>query len=252
MIKKKLVFKNSKSQKLVGILYSPDKLKKFPIAILCHGYRSTKNNSNALLFSKNITDEGIGFFAFDFSGRGESEGKFEDTTISQYIDDLNCCFDFISGIANKISFIGESLGGFVALNASINNSKVNSMVLLSPVSHFPPKTTGEYSDIDEWKKNGHAFTVSKRAGKLKINYSFYKDGLKYNNYSRYKKIKIPVLVFNGDKDSSVKIEDSIKLNKYLKNSKLIRLKGADHNYTTKKDYEKVAKKTADFLALNLK
>ena len=250
MKQEKLIFKNSKGQKIVGVLYSPDK-KDFPVTIYCHGYRYTKEACKAPMMADKLTKYGIGLFAFDFSGRGESDGNFEDTTITQYINDLNCCIDFISKYTDKIALIGESFGGFIVLLESIKNNKIRSVVLLSPISRFPHKNRDEYADISGWKKRGYSFTRSKRFGELKINYSFYEDGLKYQNQD-FKNIKISTLIFHGDKDESVDFNDSIKLSKYIKNSKLIILEGADHNYTNPKDFDKVINTTASFLAENLK
>ena len=83
MEKTKIFFKNSIGQKLTGVLYKPENKKDFPIAIFCHGYKSTKESNKAKAISEKLTKKGIGIFAFDFSGNGESEGEFKKTTITQ-------------------------------------------------------------------------------------------------------------------------------------------------------------------------
>ena len=254
MKQEKIIFQNSKGQKLVGVLYSSEYNKESPIVVFCHGYRSTKDTSKVKPLAENLTLNEISLFAFDFSGRGESEGKFEDTTITQYIDDLKCAIDKISKFTEGIGVIGSSLGGLVSLQETIQDKRVKALVLLSPVSHFPWRISKEFSQkgLKEWKEKGYAFTFSEKFGKLKINYSFYEDGAKYGDYSVYKNINIPVLVFHGTVDESVSIEDSKRLIKYLKNPKLITLEGADHRYTTPNDFNKVIGETSKFIIEVLK
>ncbi len=53
---------------------------------------------------------------------------------------------------------------------------------------------------------------------------------------------------NGDTHSNtVLFEDSNQLINHLKDSKLIILEGADHNYTNPNDKEKVIKETVNFI-----
>ncbi len=254
MKQEKIVFQNSNKQKLVGILYSSDPKEKSPIVIFCHGYRSTKESSKIEPLAKNLVSNKISLFAFDFSGSGESEGKFEDITITQYIDDLKCVIDYLSKFTNKIAVIGSSLGGIVTLQEAAKDKRVKIIILLSPVSSFPYKGTDEFSSVNlkKWKEEGYTFTQSNKFGKLKINYSFYEDGIKYRDYSVYESIKIPTLIIHGDEDPTVSIKDSKKLVEYLKNSELIIIKGADHSYTKEKDFNKMIKDITNFVIKGLK
>lgn len=251
-MQEKQIIKNNKNQNLVGVLYKPNK-KEFPVAIFCHGYRSDKNSSKVPALAKELVSKGIALFAFDFAGSGESDGKFEDTTLTQQTSDLKAVIDYFSNLNKEIAVIGSSLGGISALNQAAKNSKIKVLVLMSPVSSFPTRKTGEYSEegVRQWKESGYTYTYSERKGKLKINYSFYKDGVQYSNYEIYKKIKIPTLIIHGTKDESINIKDSIKLNKTIKASKLIVLKDADHIYTRKGDFDRVMKEIADFIEEHL-
>jgi alpha-beta hydrolase superfamily lysophospholipase len=248
----KITFQNSKGQTLVGTLTPSDS--NAPIAIFVHGYRSNKEGSKAKKLAKDLPEKGIALFAIDLSGRGESEGKFEDITLTQYIDDVKCAIDEISKRTEKIALIGSSLGGIVSLQEVTKDKRVNVLVLLSPISVYPHKNTGEYSseNIEKWKNQGYMFTESQRLGKLKVNYTYYEDGIKYNDYEVYEDIKIPVLIIHGNSDDQVPIEGSKKLLKHLENSKFIELEGADHKYTKQEDFDKVIQETTKFIQDKLK
>jgi len=230
-MEERITIKNNQNQSLVGILYKPLK-ETSSVAIFCHGYRSDKSSSKVKPLAEKLNKGGIALFAFDFSGSGESDGKFEDTTITQYIFDLKCVIDYFSKITDKIALIGSSLGGLVVLNEVLKDKRAKAVVLLSPLSLFPSKNQ-EYNEsrVKEWKQKGYSYTHSSRKGNMKINYSYYEDGLKYSQNSFYKQIKIPLLIIHGTADESVPFENSKRLNQIIKNSTLLPLKGADHRYT---------------------
>lgn len=242
MKKDKKCFTNSKKQKLAGILYSLENKKEFPIAIFCHGYRSSKESNKANALSKSLTKKGIGLFAFDFSGNGESEGKFEDTTVTQYIDDLKCAVDLVSKKTKNIAIIGSSQGGLVSLNEVLKDSRIKTLVLISPLSHFQ----------DQIKKYLKSIVRLKKDDRYKVGIKYYSSALKYLGSSRYKKINIPTLIIHGDEDKSVKVKDSMKLNREIKDSKLIIIRGANHTYSNKTHFNKVINKATEYLVRNLR
>ena len=253
-MREKIIFKNSKDQKLVGDLFLPQgKSSNVQLAIFVHGYRSDKNGSKAKILSSALPEKGIGLFVIDLSGRGESEGNFEDSTVTQYIDDLKCAINVIidMGVADpeKLAVIGSSLGGLVVLQETAKDERIKGLVCISPTSQAPWKGKEEFAEqrVKEWKEKGYTFTESKRFGKMRINYSFYEDLLNYRDYSVYESIKIPVLVLHGTADKSVPVEHSRELIKHIENSKLIEFEGADHNYSKKEDCDKMINETIKFL-----
>lgn len=253
MKQEKIIFKNSKGQKLVGILYKPDNIETFPIAIFCHGYKGSRKNSSKIMpIANKLIAKNVGLFAFDFSGSGESEGKFEDKTITQSIDDLNSCIKLFKKPSRKIAVIGSSLGGLTALHTCLKNKLINGLVLISPTSHFPNKLKDEFAKPEKWKIKGYAYTYSKRLGKLKINYSFYEDGLNYQNFSVYKNIKIPVRIIQGDLDESIPLVNTKKLLNNLSNGKLLLINGVDHQYTNMKGHKKMTDLVSNFTLRILK
>ncbi len=249
MHKERLVFTNSKGQRLVGILTRPDEI--CPIAIFCHGFRSTKESSKAKALAQSLPKKGIGLFAFDFSGRGESEGKFEDTTLTQYIDDLKCCINLLKAYTPVIAVIGSSLGGLVALQQARGDRRIKAVVLISPVSTFPYQKKDIYADIPGWKRKGYSYTYSEKFGKMRLKYGFYTDSLQYDGYGQYKSIKAPALIIHGTKDESVQLADSKKLKKHIAKSTLAIMKDADHKYTEKQHFDKLINTTTQFLAKTL-
>ena len=232
-MRKKISFTNRRRQKIVGTLFAPRRAARKQIVILCHGFRSSKETDKAAALAKALNRLGTSLLAFDFTGRGESDGKFEDSTVSKYIADLDAAVTWAAGRYKKIGVIGSSLGGLVALNAAVRDRRIAALGLLSPVSFFPWRRDGEFSkkSLAQWRTRGWVITVSDRFGPLKLKYSFYRDALKYRSYSRYPRVAVPVVIVHGTEDKSVPLSQSRKLVRTLPRAVLFKLKGADHRST---------------------
>ncbi len=93
----KIYFLNSKGDKLCGILSNPRTNKNGPIMILCHGIPSSKDNFTSTHLEKLLNEKNIATLRFDLFGNGESEGNFEEITISECIDDIMQAIRYIKG-----------------------------------------------------------------------------------------------------------------------------------------------------------
>ena len=85
-MEKKIEFYNSTGQKLVGIL-TKSKRNDF-ILMMAHGFSSNKNTMNFVRLAESLDKEGIPSLRFDFFGHGESDGLFENITITEAVDDI--------------------------------------------------------------------------------------------------------------------------------------------------------------------
>ena len=88
----KLTIKNSSGEKLAGILYPIKNSGK--LIIFCHGRLVNKDNPFYAELCGKLSESGFNVYSFDFSGNGESEGKFEECTISKDVEDIKSAVDF--------------------------------------------------------------------------------------------------------------------------------------------------------------
>lgn len=80
MARQTVSFPNQRGDELAGILETPDRGSFRAYALFAHCFTCTKNLRVAANISKALTDHGIAVLRFDFTGLGESEGEFADTT----------------------------------------------------------------------------------------------------------------------------------------------------------------------------
>ncbi|GAH38486.1 unnamed protein product, partial [marine sediment metagenome] len=84
--------------------------------ILCHGFSTCKDSYTYVRLEEILNGKGISTFRFDFFAHGESEGEFEDITISEAVDDILNAIRFLkeSGYL-KIGLVGSSFGGIASV-----------------------------------------------------------------------------------------------------------------------------------------
>lgn len=232
-MEKRIVFNNSKGDKIVGILNKRDN--KDWVLIMAHGFTSNKNTSNFVKLSGMLEEKDISSIRFDFWGHGESDGNFSDITISEAVDDILNAIKFAkdSGYKN-IGLLGSSFGGISSIMAASKTNELSFLCLKSPVSNYweVVEEGGKHTpeEMDRWKASG--FRDYESDGKiLKLRYTFVDDFDNNNAYEAAKKIKIPTLIVHGDADKDVPYSQSQKLVSIISNAKLVTIKGADHRYT---------------------
>ncbi|SVD19127.1 uncharacterized protein METZ01_LOCUS371981, partial [marine metagenome] len=84
--------------------------------LLCHGMESSRGGDKQLAIAERFIPLGLTVLRFDFSYVGESEGVFEDISISGEVADALGAVDFIQNfLPPRLTLVGSSMGGAVAL-----------------------------------------------------------------------------------------------------------------------------------------
>ncbi len=261
-MQEKLTILNNKNEKLSCVLHLPEmkSKEKFPVVLFVHGFVSGKNSKKAVELSSKLPKQGIACLRFDFSGHGESNGRFEETIASQQVKELQALIEFVKSHprlnAKRIALIGSSLGGFDSLLYCIQNpKKVKVLILVAALSNFKEYVIRKILDrsIEEWKKTGYAFVEDKKGNKFKINYSFLEDGVKNDLvYGNAKKIKANTLIIHGTKDEIVSVNHSKKLFELLECNKELKLiEGGDHLFFEQPFFKELIDSVIHFIKKNL-
>nr|XP_029119137.1 uncharacterized protein LOC105058813 isoform X2 [Elaeis guineensis] len=104
----RVIIPNEHGEKLVGVLHETGSKK---LAILCHGFRASKDDKTLLNLTAALTRQGISAFRFDFPGNGESEGAFQYGNYRREADDLHAVVLYWSKQKYEVSaIIGHSKG----------------------------------------------------------------------------------------------------------------------------------------------
>ena len=77
------------------------------------GFKSDMASTKATAVAAYARDHGLGVTLFDYSGHGQSSGRFEDGTIGQWLDEAVAVFRHVT--RGRQIVIGSSMGGNIAL-----------------------------------------------------------------------------------------------------------------------------------------
>ena len=130
-----LFFENQQGLRLAGTLDLPQQ-EPVAYALMAHCFTCGKNFKALYHISQVFNQHGIATFRFDHTGIGESEGDFEQTRFSTYLDDTLAAVHFLETRyqAPQILF-GHSLGGTTLLESIAKIPSAKAIVLLaSPVN----------------------------------------------------------------------------------------------------------------------
>ncbi len=170
--------------------------------VLCHGMESTRGGTKQTAIVERFVPKGYTVLRFDFSFVGDSEGEYEDLTVSGEVDDALGALDFVHqfGGATDCTLVGSSLGGLVALLAATKAQHVVSRVAtIAPVADSHLFTDGLTPDaIADWRSRGR-----RRVGSAFLRPTFFDDVMALDAPATFSRLKVPVLVLHGDADSVV-------------------------------------------------
>ncbi len=252
-MKDKIFFENSQGTRLCGILSNPTNDKRKPIVIMCHGFSTSKDSRTYVRLEEILNDKEISTFRFDFYAHGESEGKFEEITTSEAVDDVQNAIEFLkkSGY-EKIGLMGSSFGGLASILIASRSDDLFLLALKSPVSDYisMAHTRRSEEEINDWKNKGYIELNSNIEERRRLNYSFYEDADQMDAYEAARKIKIPALIVHGDEDETVPVEQSIKTARLIENCRLEIIKGCDHIYSKPEHFEKLLILVSGFIVEN--
>ena len=233
---KKVWFKNSKGQKLAGIIHLPKKFKgRKPAGIVVsHGINSHKNSPFMRSIAFSLEKAGFVVLRLDLNGNGDSEGDKRKRTYTGYKKDIKAAVEFLvkKGI-KRLGVIGHSMSGPIIVQEKINEKHIQCIGLIAPVvdpiwTHYGRLTKKEQNEIDEL-----GYYIS-RAGNYSYS-AFLKDLKNQKVLQAAKKIVCPVIIYAADKDHCITYKQHQDLFKnVLCEVKYLKKMRSDHSFTKKR------------------
>jgi len=250
---KKLTFSSKDGTKLVGILETSHESTDACV-ILCHGFRSGKDDCGHLVRAAKIISNGYAVFRFDFRAHGESEGIDYEMTIEKEVEDLTAAVELVESKGYKnIILLGSSFGGGVASVYTVRNeSKIKKLILWYALIDYDIFfSSGSFGEKirEEAFKNGYAEIVSKTTGKIfRLGKCVFEEAAKLNIGKDLRKLNIPILFVHGTNDESVTYESSEKHSKFCKNARLETIVNGKHGFRDSEEgLNQAIKATVEFI-----
>lgn len=238
MRESKVSITNEFNEKLVGLeSISEEEKDKYSTVVLVHGFGVTKEEYGMFdELAEKLTDEGFLVYRFDFSGLGESEGDYSETSLTKQKSDLSKIIEFVKSQekvdSSKIGILAQSLGTAVTVALT---PKVKSLILMGSVAH-----TEIISDKrikwDILNKKGTSKIIKSSGRVITIKPQFWSDMESYDLLKSISKFKGSTLFIHGSLDDKVPISEmEAYYEKANEPKEKIILKGANHGLIPYRD-----------------
>jgi len=253
-VEERLSFFDPQGHRVAAVLTLPPEGTE-KIAVLCHGFLSSKTSSTNKALTRALIEHGIGTFCFDFFGQGESEGPFEQVTTTLGVQQAQTAIDLIKHKGYRhIGLMGSSFGGLVSILTASQRTDLACLALKCPVVDFAEELRLGFGadEMTRWKATNTIPNIMGGPDRITLHYAFYEDALRRIAYDPAQSITAPTIIVQGDKDEHVPLHQSRRLYAALRiNKHLEMLPGADHQFTKREDFNRMTTILADWLILHL-
>jgi putative redox protein len=229
MHSRKLSFDNGRGHKLAAILDQPVDDAPIAWALFAHCFTCSKNYKAPTHVSRALAREGIATLRFDFTGLGDSEGDFADTSFSSNVDDLVAAAEYMQrALGAPTILIGHSLGGAAVIHAARRIESVRAVATIAA-----PSSTEHLADIlsparPELEAKGEA-EVSIAGRSFTIGRQFLEELERVSMEEAIVDLGRPLLVFHSPVDTIVGIEHASTIFRTARHPKsFVSLDTADH------------------------
>ena len=240
---------------LNGSLYTPSQQsKKLNLVILIAGSGPTDRDGNQMglannslkLLAEALANNGIAVYSYDkriFTQM--ASGKLDEASLSfdNFIDDAKAVIQHFKNQKkyNSITVAGHSEGALIGMVAANGNADAYisiagagrpiDEVLLEQIEKQAPFLKEEVQKNLETLKNGTTFELKNQmlASLFRGSVQPYMiSWIKYNPQTEIKKLQIPTLLINGDKDIQVSVQDAQLLQQAKLNAQLHIIQNMNH------------------------
>ncbi len=240
---------------LEGTLCIPETNKLIPVALIIagsgptdrDGNQQTMQNNSLKMLASELSNKGITSLRYDKRGIGKSAtaGLVEsDLRFEHYIEDVESWIDFLKrdGRFGDIVIIGHSQGSLIGMIAAQHQNvgkfisiagvgQTGDQTIREQLSAQPPIVLEQASPILDQLVQGE--TVEDVPPMLNALFRpsvqpYIISWFQYNPQEEIAKLKIPVLIIQGETDIQISIQDAERLAKANPNAKLSIIEGMNH------------------------
>jgi pimeloyl-ACP methyl ester carboxylesterase len=228
-----------------------------PPVVWLGGFRSDMRSTKAEALDAWAAGKDRAFLRFDYTGHGESTGRFAESTISRWLEDTLAVLD--SFITEKPILVGSSMGGWLALLATRDilrralERAPAGLVLIAPAVDFTERLM--WDDFPESVRH----TIETEGVYLRpslysdepypITRSLIEDGRKHLLFGETIRTGCPVHILQGMQDPDVPWRHALELVEHLpgENVSMTLIKDGDHRLSRPEDLERLIAAVEDIV-----
>ena len=211
------------------------------LVILTHGVTGNKDRPLLVTLAEGLASRGWPCLRLSWTGNGNSEGDFRDSTITKESADLRDVLDALPPRL-KIAYIGHSMGGAVGVMTAAEEDRIRVLVTLAGMVRTEEFCEREFGSIIP----GKGFMWDEPACPLSQKYVDDMESIG-DLFDEVGEITVPWLLIHGTADDVVLIHDSRDAYDTAEEPKrLVEIPATGHSFD-EKTYPKLISEVADWL-----
>ena len=201
-------FENHLGETLAATLHQPATP---PAAAIVAGHCFTCSRHTGILrrICSDLGRAGFAVLRFDFSGNGQSQGQFIQSTWSKQIREMLAAVAFMQARgADWIGLVGHSLGAAIALLTAQQSDAIDAVCRVAgrvspsrPMHFLTPSQQQTLSDTGQVE-------FSSRGRRLQLDRDFFDDARRYDLMAATRAVAVPMLVVHGDADDIIPVSEA--------------------------------------------
>jgi alpha-beta hydrolase superfamily lysophospholipase len=247
-LKSEAVSFEGQRNRLSGVLHLPSGEIKAGV-VLAHCFTCSKSYKVVRHLASGLADGGYAVLRFDFTGLGESEGDFAETSVTTNVDDLESAAGFLTkrGLG-PCALVGHSLGGAAVLLATHRLPNICAVaVVAAPATTDHVRRAFSNEDVDRALATGRVrMEIAGRP--FDISAEFFQDLERHDTLEHVTALGRPILVVHPTADRIVGIEEGEKIFTAARQPRwFVAIPDANHLFTQPKHADIAARVIVDFL-----
>lgn len=247
-------FANHLGERLFGTHHRPDAPSEYGI-VLGHCFTCTRHTGILREAGARLAAAGFHVLRFDFSGNGQSEGVFIETSYTKYIAEMETAANFLRADGVKwLGFAGHSMGAAVSVLAGARVSEIQAVCAIAGrLTGMDPSRIFSQDQKRQFEETGRLEFVS-RGRQLELDSRFLNDMLSHDMPAAVASLRIPLLIVHGTQDDIVPSDQAEKAHSTNPDhSELVIIPGADHFFSQAEHLDFASQKITEwFLRIRLK
>jgi uncharacterized protein len=198
------------------------------VVVIGHGVTSNKDRPWLVELGDALARERLAALRLSFSGNGQSEGRFEDCTLTKEVEDLGSVLDALerSGV-RRLAYVGHSMGAAVGVLRAAGDRRISCLVSLAGMVHVHAFMQRHFGRLAP----GRDLMLDKPG--CRWNRALAEDAARIGSVTRQAAlIEVPWLLVHGDADEMVPLGDALDAQAAAPaHAELVTLPGVDHRFT---------------------
>lgn len=179
--------------------------------VVCHGFTGSKEGGGKAMAMADAlaAQTGFSFLLFDFAGNGQSEGQFEDLTLTRQIQDLGAVIDWCQKQDRApVVTMGRSFGGSTVLAQAARDSRVHAVCTWAAPVHLADL----FSAVILSETEDGRVILADENGTVHLKKEFARDLARHDLLQAGADISPrPLLIIHGEYDDVVSVKEAEEL-----------------------------------------